>query len=135
MTIEQLVGYGAALVILVIPIIATVLVDRKPELLSPMWKLRASLILVGLGFAIPLVLPVVLTALAPLTPFVVWLLCPLLFVPQGFVGAGIAGAILALELDRHAARNPNFMWWSVSLLGTIWTAVAIIAVGWAYSGW
>ena len=135
MTTDQAIAYGAAILLLAVPITLTILTDRKPELLSPTWKLIASLILIGAGFMTPVVIPGVLTGVSPLSPLAVFLLSPLFVVPQGFVGAGIACVLLSRRLGPLAARNTNFMWWSASLLGVIWSTMVILMLGTSFAGW
>jgi len=135
MTFGQVITDGLGILVLVPLVIAFVRLDKKPELLSPIWKLSVSLILIAFGFATPFVIPGVLTGLSPASPLVVALLCPLFVVPQSFIGAGTICALLLLRLDGQAARDANHIWWIVSLLGMLWSTICVLSLGVAFAGW
>jgi len=112
-----------------------VLIDKRPELLTPQWKLAVSLLIIGIGFVIPLFLPEVLTGFSPLNQLEVELLYPVFAVPQGFVGAGCAYALMQLKLSQQARRDLNHLWWIVSMFGVLWTTGAIFLTGLTFAGW
>jgi len=134
MTLEAIGVYALVIAMLAIPIGLTMLVDRKPQLLSPKRKLGVSLVLIVVGFAIPMFIPQVLTVLSPVPPPVVELLYPVFAVPQGFVGAAIA-SLLILKPTLRAGHTANFLWWSSTLLGSICTTTVVLATGVFFAGW
>jgi len=133
--IDQIVNLGIAASICGVLATPFLLVDKRPERLAPRWKLGISLLWIGAGFTIPLFIPEMLTALAPLGPVQVWLLYPFAAAPQGLIGAGFAGALLWLKLEEQAKRDAHHLWWIVMLFGVLWSAGAILATGVFLAGW
>lgn len=135
MKLDQLIAYAIGLAILAGPIALLVLIDKRPQRLLLIRKLTVSLALIGVGFATPLLIPGVLTGLHPVAPLTVALVCPLSVVPQGFVGAALASALLAMKLSPQATRDANHLWWLASLGGVIWSATAVLSLGVAFADW
>lgn len=132
---DQLLIYCVAIPVYGLLAVPFILIDKRPELLAPEWKLGISLLLIGAGFAIPLFIPEVLYGLAPLSSLQVWLLYPLAAVPQGFVGAGLASSLLWRKPEGQGNRDLNHLWWIVSLFGVLWSTGAIVGTAVSFAGW
>jgi hypothetical protein len=133
--VEQILAYCIAIPFYGLLAIPFILIDKRPERPPPAWKLGISLLLVGAGFTVPLFMPEVLNQLAPLSPLQVWLLCPLVVVPQGFVGAGLACALLWRRPEGQANRDLNHLWWIVSIFGVFWSSGMVVLIGLSFAGW
>lgn len=119
-----------------LPIGLTVWVGKKPHLLSPLQKLITSFLLIALGFAAPfLFFPDAVASFFPTNPVMSAAFMALFLIPQGIVGAGIAGALLVLKLGPRSFMDTSWWWWCVTLCGFIISTYWFLAFGVSFNNW